>query len=188
MPRCLAACREVVSFPRRQQKRATRRPRPCRLPVRARTCSTRAARSATTIGQGDSIGPDLLNVVIKRDREWLIRWLQEPDVMLEEKDPLATALYAQYNNVPMPNVKLTYVDALNPDDIHVYRKPAHKRDGRTYGHANRQPGEHYTHRTGCRYQQRDTSSGQQQIAESGAGRCRCCTGQLSLSESSRQYG
>ena len=66
-----------------------------------------------TIGQGDSIGPDLLNVVIKRDREWLIRWLQEPDVMLAEKDPLATALYAQYNNVPMPNVKLTYLDALN---------------------------------------------------------------------------
>jgi protein SCO1/2 len=59
-----------------------------------------------TIGQGDKLGPDLLGVVAKRDRLWLIRWLKEPDVMLEEKDPLAMALYTQYNNVPMPNVKL----------------------------------------------------------------------------------
>ena len=59
-----------------------------------------------SIGQGDKLGPDLLGVVSKRDRQWLIRWLMEPDVMLKEKDPLATALYTQYNNVPMPNVKL----------------------------------------------------------------------------------
>ena len=59
-----------------------------------------------TIGQGDRLGPDLLGVVSKRDRQWLIRWLQEPDVMLKEQDPLAMALYTQYNEVPMPNVKL----------------------------------------------------------------------------------
>jgi protein SCO1/2 len=66
-----------------------------------------------TIGQGDKLGPDLLGVVSKRDRQWLIRWLREPDVMLKEKDPLATALYIQYGNVPMPNVKLTDKNALD---------------------------------------------------------------------------
>ena len=66
-----------------------------------------------TIGQGDKLGPDLLGVVSKRDRQWLIRWLQEPDVMLKEKDPLAMALYTQYNNVPMPNVKLVEKQALD---------------------------------------------------------------------------
>jgi protein SCO1/2 len=66
-----------------------------------------------TIGQGDKLGPDLLGVVSKRDRQWLIRWLMEPDVMLKEKDPLATALYTQYNNVPMPNVKLVRQQALD---------------------------------------------------------------------------
>ncbi|MGB5471910.1 MAG: SCO family protein [Gammaproteobacteria bacterium] len=66
-----------------------------------------------TIGQGDKLGPDLLGVVSKRDRQWLIRWLQEPDVMLKEKDPLATALYNQYGKVPMPNVKLTDKNALD---------------------------------------------------------------------------
>ena len=65
-----------------------------------------------TIGQGDKLGPDLLGVVSKRDRQWLIRWLMEPDVMLQEKDPLAMALYTQYNKVPMPNVKLAYQQAL----------------------------------------------------------------------------
>ena len=66
-----------------------------------------------TIGQGDKLGPDLLGVVSKRDRQWLIRWMLEPDVMLKEKDPLAMALYTQYNNVPMPNVKLTQQQVLD---------------------------------------------------------------------------
>jgi len=66
-----------------------------------------------TIGQGDKLGPDLLGVVSKRDRQWLIRWLMEPDVMLKEKDPLAMALYTQYGNVPMPNVKLAPQQALD---------------------------------------------------------------------------
>ena len=66
-----------------------------------------------TIGEGDRLGPDLLGVVSKRDRQWLIRWLREPDVMLKEKDPLATALYNQYDRVQMPNVKLTDKNALD---------------------------------------------------------------------------
>ena len=69
--------------------------------------------SCHTIGQGDKLGPDLLGVVSKRDRAWLIRWLQEPDVMLEEKDPLAMALYTKYNNLQMPNNKLERKDALD---------------------------------------------------------------------------
>lgn len=70
-----------------------------------------------TIGQGDvmelaerRIGPDLYNVGEKRDRAWLERWLAEPDVMLAEKDPLATALYLQWNEIPMPNLRLTESD------------------------------------------------------------------------------
>ncbi len=66
-----------------------------------------------TIGQGDKLGPDLMGVVSKRDRQWLIRWLWEPDVMLKEKDPLAMALYTQYGNVPMPNVKLSQKQILD---------------------------------------------------------------------------
>lgn len=56
-----------------------------------------------TIGGGDRLGPDLANVVAARPRPWLRRWLKEPDKMLEEGDPLATALKAQFRNLPMPN-------------------------------------------------------------------------------------
>ena len=67
--------------------------------------NTRCA-TCHTIGQGDKLGPDLLGVVSHRERAWLIRWIQEPDVMLKEQDPLAIALYNKYNNVPMPNMQL----------------------------------------------------------------------------------
>jgi protein SCO1/2 len=66
-----------------------------------------------TIGQGEKMGPDLLGVVSNRERAWLVRWLMEPDAMLQENDPLATALYKQYNNVPMPNLRLSERDALD---------------------------------------------------------------------------
>jgi protein SCO1 len=65
-----------------------------------------------TIGRGNvaldarRIGPDLYDVTRQRDRKWLVRWLAEPDKMLEEKDPLAMSLLAQYKNIPMPNLKL----------------------------------------------------------------------------------
>ena len=77
---------------------------------------TRCA-SCHTIGQGEieelaerRIGPDLYNIGQQRDPKWLRRWLAEPDKMLEEKDPLATALLAQYKNIPMPNLRLTETD------------------------------------------------------------------------------
>ena len=66
-----------------------------------------------TIGKGDKLGPDLFAVASNRDRLWLMRWLQEPDVMLAEKDPLAMALYTKYNNVPMPNLQLQSQDILD---------------------------------------------------------------------------
>ena len=66
-----------------------------------------------TIGGGDlsqseegDVGPDLLGVVQKRDRGWLERFLAEPDKMIEEKDPLALSLLEEYNNLPMPNLRL----------------------------------------------------------------------------------
>jgi protein SCO1 len=60
-----------------------------------------------TVGAGDTLGPDLLNVTSHRERAWLTRWLKAPDEMLAEKDPIATALYAQYQNLTMPNMRLS---------------------------------------------------------------------------------
>ena len=63
-----------------------------------------------TVGGGDGIGPDLLGVTQKRDPAWLARWLQFPDQMLAEKDPLAMQLYTKYREIPMPNLSLNDVD------------------------------------------------------------------------------
>jgi len=69
--------------------------------------------SCHTIGGGDRIGPDLSGVTRRRDRAWLARWIAEPDKMLAEKDPVAMALFAQYNDIQMPNLALTSVDVDN---------------------------------------------------------------------------
>ena len=77
---------------------------------------TRCA-SCHTIGKGDiagtgfNVGPDLLDIGGKRNHEWLVRWLMEPDKMLEEQDPLAIALFAKYQNVAMPNLRLNLKEA-----------------------------------------------------------------------------
>ncbi|MBI5904170.1 MAG: cytochrome c, partial [Deltaproteobacteria bacterium] len=81
-------------------------------------CHTIGAKEGAKPGK-QPIGPDLHGVTRKRDRAWLVRWLAEPDKMLAEKDPLASALLAEYGNVPMPNLRLgvdeikallTYID------------------------------------------------------------------------------
>jgi|SRR5262245_4406311 len=60
-----------------------------------------------TIGNGDRVGPDLAGVTTRRDRAWLTRYLAEPDRVRAEGDPIATALFEKYNNVPMPNLRLS---------------------------------------------------------------------------------
>jgi protein SCO1/2 len=62
--------------------------------------------SCHSIGKGDGLGPDLLNVTTLRERAWLARYLAEPDRMLAEGDGVAVALFARYKNVRMPNLGL----------------------------------------------------------------------------------
>jgi protein SCO1/2 len=67
--------------------------------------STRCA-ACHTIGHGDKIGPDLVGVTNQRDHDWLTRFITEPDKLLAENDPIATALFAKYKQVQMPNLRL----------------------------------------------------------------------------------
>ncbi|HEX7774801.1 MAG TPA: SCO family protein [Pyrinomonadaceae bacterium] len=71
--------------------------------------STRCA-ACHTIGNGDKIGPDLLGVTNVRDVKWLRRIISEPDKLLAEKDPIATALFKQYKEVQMPRLSLAEAD------------------------------------------------------------------------------
>jgi len=67
--------------------------------------NTRCA-SCHSIGKGDGLGPDLVNVITLRERAWLARYVAEPDRMLAEGDGVAAALFARYKNVRMPNLGL----------------------------------------------------------------------------------
>jgi len=71
--------------------------------------ATRCA-ACHTIGNGDKVGPDLLGVTSVRDRAWLGRIITEPDKLIDEKDPIATALFKKYNEVRMPRLNLAEAD------------------------------------------------------------------------------
>jgi cytochrome c2 len=68
--------------------------------------AARACSGCHTIGKGRMAGPDLAHVNDRRTQEWLHNWLKDPPKMIET-DPDAKALSAQFNNVKMPNMKLT---------------------------------------------------------------------------------
>src|SRR5215213_6582627 len=71
--------------------------------------STRCA-ACHTIGNGDKIGPDLLGVTNVRDRAWLARMIVDSNKLLEEKDPIATALFKKYQEIRMPPLGLPEAD------------------------------------------------------------------------------
>ena len=59
-----------------------------------------------TIGEGDKIGPDLLGITERRQRDWLMKYILVPDEMIATGDPVATALLKKYKDVRMPNLGL----------------------------------------------------------------------------------
>src|ERR1043166_200704 len=71
--------------------------------------ATRCA-ACHTIGNGDKVGPDLLGVTSVRDRAWLGRIITEPDKLIEENDPIATALFKKYREIRMPRLNLPEAD------------------------------------------------------------------------------
>ena len=79
--------------------------------TRCSSCHSFGAETGS-IASLRSIGPDLKGVTDRRERTWLVRWLSEPDRMIAEKDPIATALLAEYRNVMMPNLRLSDVDVV----------------------------------------------------------------------------
>jgi mono/diheme cytochrome c family protein len=57
-----------------------------------------------TIGGGKLLGPDLKGVAKARDHEWLEKWLENPQAMIDNGDPIAVKLKEEYNGIVMPAV------------------------------------------------------------------------------------
>ena len=58
-----------------------------------------------SLGGGDGVGPDLAGISLKRERDWIFRWLEDTETMLET-DPIGQELLEQYT-IPMPQFPLT---------------------------------------------------------------------------------
>jgi mono/diheme cytochrome c family protein len=60
--------------------------------------------SCHTVGGGRLTGPDLKNVTQRKDREWLIEFIANPQAMLDKGDPYALKLQQEARGVVMPVV------------------------------------------------------------------------------------
>lgn len=58
--------------------------------------------SCHTVGKGDRIGPDLAGVHERRDRDWILQMIGDPNSLLAS-DPVARRLLVEYDNVRMPD-------------------------------------------------------------------------------------
>ncbi len=77
---------------------------------RTRCAACHTIGNTSRVARERQVGPDLAGVTLRRERVWLEEWLAAPDRMLAAKDPIATALLAEYR-IPMPNLRL------NPKEI-----------------------------------------------------------------------
>lgn len=61
-------------------------------------------KSCHTIGGGKLIGPDLKDVSARKNRDWLIRFINDPVAMIKANDPYALKLQTEANGVIMTPV------------------------------------------------------------------------------------
>src|SRR5215510_4392980 len=75
------------------------------------------------LGQGNKVGPDLAGITHTRDRQWLAKYIADPDQLLKAGDPVAKELFTKYKEMRMPNLLLSdeqirdviaYLDSIKP--------------------------------------------------------------------------
>jgi protein SCO1 len=71
----------------------------------ARTCA-----SCHTVGRGDRVGPDLGGLMTRRSRDWVSRYVIDPDKLRREGDPAALALAERFKTIRMPRLGLAEGD------------------------------------------------------------------------------
>lgn len=64
-----------------------------------------------SLGVGNRVGPDLHGVTGRRSREWLVRFIMNPEQMRKQQDQTALALTRQFPSVRMPRLGMTENDA-----------------------------------------------------------------------------
>jgi len=83
-------------------------------------------RMCHTIGSGTLLGPDLANVHLRREKDWLFKFIRSSQTVINSGDETAVALYEQYNMIQMPdqpqltdddlNALLVYIEHESPEN------------------------------------------------------------------------
>ncbi len=60
-----------------------------------------------TIGKGKLVGPDLAGVTSRREENWLMRQIGDPEGLIAEKDPIALQLLQESDDIPMVSLGLS---------------------------------------------------------------------------------
>jgi len=64
-------------------------------------------KACHTIGGGKLVGPDLQGVTERHDEDWLIKFIQNSQELINAGDPAAVKVFEEYNKIPMPPNNLT---------------------------------------------------------------------------------
>lgn len=60
-----------------------------------------------SIGAGKLVGPDLAGVNDRRPEDWLLKFTKSSQTLMKSGDKTATALFEQFNKIPMPDQALS---------------------------------------------------------------------------------
>jgi protein SCO1/2 len=109
--------------------------------------------SCHNLGGGDhELGPDLAGVTFTRPTAWLTKWLANPSAMIDAGDPTAVELYDRYNQIRMPNLKLSnqdvakLIDFLQIQDKRLgFDSGEGEASGREHGHGHDHHADHGNH-------------------------------------------
>lgn len=99
-------------------------------------------RLCHNIGEGRLVGPDLIGVAERRERQWLLQFIENSQQMIKAGDPIAVQLYEEFNKSIMPsftqlsggeiNSIIDYVANWKPAEEAVFSVDVDKRTG--FGH------------------------------------------------------
>ena len=64
------------------------------------------------IGGGKLVGPDLKGVTERREQDWLIKFIQSSQTVIQSGDEEAVKLFEEYNKMVMPNADVTDEEAI----------------------------------------------------------------------------
>ena len=100
-----------------QQRLAGSRAAPLHTNLPGQAMFAKTCGACHTVGRGHRVGPDLVNLMTRRSRDWVARYIADPESLRKGQDATALALAQRYPTVPMPRLGLAEGDV---EDIMAY--------------------------------------------------------------------